>query len=474
MSSTTAAHNPATDDDPSDRPPRVNSWRNKRTIAVGAALGVALVVAGGFGVTRPGSDPDRAATAGVPTGSVDAGQDSAAFVARVGGSSLADTIERFKGRTEAVPGDFLAWATLGIAYVQQAHAVGDANLYHDAQAALDRSIEIDDTDNYIAYAGLAALAAGKHDFVTAERFALRGLDINPDNATLWGVLSDAQIQLGRYDEGFASVQRMVDLSPDTASLARVSYTHELRGDIDQAEALMVRALDAAASPGDKAFAKFQLGELKLREGDPSGALTIYNEALRESPENVSLLSGKAHALKVMGQTLTSTDVYQELVDKAPLADFLIEFGNFMELQGNADRANELYDQARRQMVIDAQNGVQADAGIILFEADHGDPAKALADAELGVQQRPFFEMHEAHAWALYTNGRYDEAAEAIDLAMEVGIQDAMLYVRSGLIEHARGDDAAAIDDMRTALSINPTIDQRADDLLAELVVTELG
>ena len=57
---------------------------------------------------------------------------------------------------------------------------------------------------------------------------------------------------------------------------------------------------------------------------------------------------------------------------------------------------------------------------------------------------------------------------AIDRAKEIGIRDAAMYVRAGLIDHALGDDAEAIRELQTALDIDPHVNPQADELLAEL------
>jgi tetratricopeptide (TPR) repeat protein len=447
--------------------PEPERRRKRITVALGGVLGVALLAGGAFGIARVNGSSDSSVE---PISRRIGDAPTAGLTGRIGGGSLEETIRELELRTESVPDDYVSWATLGIAYVQQAHAVGDPSLYSSAERVLRTSIGLNDGDNFVAYAGFAALAAGRHDFRTAEQFAIDGLAINPSSAMLYGVLSDAQIQLGEYDAGFNSAQRMVDLSPDTASLARVSYTHELTGDVEEARALMQRALDVAANPGDQSFALFQLGELSLGEGDPTTALDLNNRALALAPDNVSAMSGKAHALGVSGQVLTAIDAYQELVEMAPLPDYLIEFGDFLTAHGRTGQAEALYQQARAQLELDSQNGVRADAGIIFFEADHGDPAKALADAESGIEERPFFEMYEAYAWALYVNQRFDEAAAAIDQAKQIGIRDAEMYVRAGLIDHARGDAEEAIREMRHALEIDPHVDQRANQMLELLGV----
>ena len=48
------------------------------------------------------------------------------------------------------------------------------------------------------------------------------------------VTVDALVELGRYDEAATALQRMVDLKPNLAAYARVSYFRELHGDLDGA------------------------------------------------------------------------------------------------------------------------------------------------------------------------------------------------------------------------------------------------
>ena len=437
--------------------------RRTTLVSVGVALGLVLISAGAVGIAVH----DRSDT-GSEFAPIVAGQ-SIALQGRVPGESVGALIERLKARVEGTPNDYVSWATLGFAYVEQSRITADPSLYINADEALARSLEINDIDNFTAYTGLAAVAAARHDFANAERYALTGLEINSASASLYGILSDAQIQLGKYDEGFESVQRMVDLSPDTASLSRVSYTHELTGDVAEAEAVMRRALDDAPTNNDRAFTLFHLGELALGEGDPDTALGFYLQALELAPDNVAALSGKAHALGVTGQVLTSIDTYDLLVEKAPLADFLIEYGNFLEVHGMTAQAGVLYERARATIAVDTANGVRTDPGIIFFEADHGDSNTALLLAQKGLEEGPFFEMYEALAWALYMNGRYGEALDAVKQAQEIGIRDAQLYVRSALIYEALGDHENALSDLRVARDIDQYVSlPAATELLAEL------
>lgn len=421
--------------------------RRSAAIAGGVVLGLSIVAVGAVGLRRDSRPTPSAAPV------VDARVSGA--TGRLGSGSIAETVEQLEARVEAFPNDDVALATLGIAYVDQARITGDTTRYGRADAVLASSLDVNDDDNFLAYAGLAAVAAARHDFETAERHALTGLEINPSNATLWGVLSDAQIQLGEYEDGFDSVERMGELVPDIASISRAAYVAELTGDDGEARRLMQRALDDAFSGDDRAFALFQIGEMELGGGDPNSALAYFLDALEASPDDISALSGKAHALGQAGQIQTATANYELLLERAPLADFMIEFGEFLEGQGAVEAAQSWYDRARTQIETDRANGVRPDAALIFFEADHGDPTAALAQAEAAVARRPFFELHEAHAWALYRNDRFTEAAEAIERAGQLGIRDAELHVRAALIQHALGNDGAARRELATATRINP-------------------
>lgn len=432
---------------PPDAPEPRSSGKRGRTIAFGIVLGATVIAGGAFGFARdngpsPAATPVVDARAGGVTG-------------RVGAGSIAETIVQLEARIETFPNDDVALATLGIAYVEHARIVGDSSLYDRADHVLARSLDTNDDDNFLAHAGLAAVAAARHDFPTAERESLAGLEINPSNATLWGVLSDAQIQLGNYEDGFESVERMGDLVPDIASITRAAYAAELTGDVDEARRLMQRALDEAFSGDDRAFALFQLGELKLGEGEPNEALGYFLDALAASPDDISALSGKAHALGRAGQIETAIGTYEQLLERAPLADFMIEFGEFLNGAGRSGDAEAWYERARAQIVVDQDNGVRPDAALIFFEADHGEPELALENAEAAIAERPFFELHEAHGWALYKNGRLQEAAAAIERASVLGIRDPELYVRSALIQAALGNDEEARADLTNATAINP-------------------
>ncbi len=425
--------------------------RTRIVIVAGLAFGAVLFTAAALGPSAPAAP---ALLAAPPAGATAAtGEPNLPL-----GGSLADLIASLQTRLARVPSDHVGWATLGLAYVQEARMTVDPSYYPKADGALARSLEIDDRDNFLAYAGLSALASARHDFPAAKTYAERGLEINAFSAILFGALSDAEIQLGNYDAAFAAVQRMVDLSPDTASLSRASYAWELRGDIDRARDLMQRALDDAPSAADRTFALVHLGGLAFDQGDAATALDLFNDALDATPTDIAALASKARAEAALGQFETAVEHWTQVVDRAPEPGYVVEFARLLESLGRTDESERQWSVFDATQALFAANGVLPDATATLADAERGRVDQALEDAALGVSSRPFLDMHDAHAWSLHLAGRDAEALQAIDRALQLGTRNARFHFHAGMIALALGDTERAQRELTEALTINPHFD----------------
>jgi len=443
--------------------------RNAPRVVVGVGLGLLLVAGGALGLSRSGNNSVDITTA------ADANVIAPAAVASPVGppaDNLDELIVQLQTRLEVVPGDDVAWATLAIAYTQQARITADPSFYDRSDGAIDRSFDVNDDDNFLAYAAQSALQSARHEFGDAKASAESGLAINAFSPILYGALSDAEVQLGNYDAAIDASQQMLDLSPDPTSFARASYLWELRGDVDAATELMQRALDDSDAPSDRAFALTYLGELDFNAGDSSAALDHYNDALAASPRDAPALAGKARAEAALGQTETALDHYRELIDMAPEPSYIVEHGELLESLGRSEEAAVQYQLFDTVQTLFESNGVQPDAAPTLFYANHGDPERALADAEAGVAARPFLAMYDAYAWALHANGRHDEALIAIGQARELGYQSALFSYHSGMIKLALGDVDGARTDLALALEINPDFNPLAAPI-AESTLADL-
>jgi tetratricopeptide (TPR) repeat protein len=421
----------------------------KRVVRIGggAALAIALFIAGGIGLFRPNDDGAKARTP------VIAGTD--VLLAPALSGSLEHIIENLQSRLRVLPTDWQGFASLGLAYVQQARVTADPSYYPKAQGVLQRSLGLEREDNFGAMVGMAALAAARHDFAGALRWGEQAKAINPYNGNVYGVIGDAQVELGRYRAAFATFQQMVDTLPGVASYARVSYARELMGDVPGAIEAMEEARDIAGTPADAAWASYQLGELYFNRGDLDDAQAAYARGVRADVGYVPSFAGLAKVAWARGHMRRAIAAYADVVARYPAPEYVIALGDLYEAAGRADDAERQYALVHAEERLFRANGVNIDLELALFDAGHGDPAGALTAARNEWAKRHSVHVADAYAWALYANGRYAEASTYARQALALGYRNALFAFHAGMIQSKLGNDAQARTLLEEAMGINP-------------------
>jgi tetratricopeptide (TPR) repeat protein len=374
----------------------------------------------------------------------------------VSSADLATRIGALQGRLDRVPGDHTAWSALGFAYVAQARATADASYYDRADQAFARSLQEQPDENAGALTGQGALANARHDFDAGKDLAEQAVEINAYDSNAKGVLVDALLELGEYDAGLETLQEMVDLRPGVPSLTRVSYSYELRGDPEGATYALDRALSmSAASPADASFALLLLGQLSWNAGDYEAAARHFGDGLSRDPSSVRLQAARAKNAASRGDVDAALQEYAEVVQALPEPAFLVEYAELLDSLGRPDEAREQYDVADAVSTLFDDAGVVPDIEVVLYDADHGRPEKALETAQTHYETRRSVQVEDALAWALYANGRYDEALEHAEAAQQLGTANALWDYHRGMIQAELGLVDEAVDSLTSALETNP-------------------
>jgi tetratricopeptide (TPR) repeat protein len=416
-------------------------------IGVAALLAVALFLAAAV-VIRHGDD-GRASQA------APSAPEAASLLAPAAAGSLEGSIAALQQRLKLIPGDAKSYASLGLAYVQEARITFDPSYYPKAEGVLHRSLELDARDNFEAMVGMAALAAARHDFAGALDWSRRAKEVNPYNASVYGVMGDALVELGRYHAAFSTFQKMVDTRPDLSSYARVSYARELQGDVPGAIAAMRAAGDFASSPADQAWAANQLGELYFNSGRLGKAEAEYRLGTKLAPTFVPPQAGLAKVAWARGDLQTAIAGYTAVTQNYPSPEYVIALGDLYRQTGQADLAQQQFDLVGTIQRLFTAAGVNVDLELALYNADHGDPALALTTARAEWDRRHAVNVADALAWALHVNGRDREAAVYARKALALGTQSALFEFHAGMIQLALGDRAAARSLLAEALDTNP-------------------
>ena len=116
-----------------------------------------------------------------------------------------------------------ALSQLGLAYLQKARETGDPAYYPKVEGVLREALKRQ-PDDYAATGGMGALALARHDFHAALDWGQAAVRTNSYRSYGYGVLADAEIELGRYDEAERTLQTIVDQRPDPSAYARAFPT----------------------------------------------------------------------------------------------------------------------------------------------------------------------------------------------------------------------------------------------------------
>ncbi|MGW0802418.1 tetratricopeptide repeat protein [Nonomuraea sp. NPDC002799] len=352
------------------------------------------------------------------------------------------------------PADAPTWAQLGGAYLEQARRTGDVTYYGKAHGVFLRSLRLSPGEPDIdAVIGMGALANARHDFAAGLRWGARARAAAPYRWPLYGVLTDAYLELGAYDKAERELQRMLDGRPDLASFTRAARLQHLRGRTGSARQTLERAREIAGDAAEYAFCLWQLGELAWHEGDPRHALNAYAQALAADPQHAPSLAGRARALAALGRTAEALRDYAAAGARSPA--FAVEHAELLEHLGDRDAADRQYALFTAQIGLLAANGVRDDLAAGRFEADHGDPLAAVRHLRKEWARGRSVEVADALGWALHRAGRSVEAVRYAAHADRLGGRNALFAFHRGEIERALGDTAAARAHLSEALSINP-------------------
>jgi tetratricopeptide (TPR) repeat protein len=425
---------------------------NKKRLTIAGAVAAIAVTASLLGGVLSESSPSAPAAA-APAG-VELSADRA-----LSGFSLGDTEQLVRGLQEqlrAGPRHARSFALLGLAYQQRARETGDPSYYPRAAGVLRRALRLAPR-NELATSGLASLALSQHRFHSALRLSRRALTLTPASARNYGLLGDALVELGRYEEAFRAYDRMSTLKPNLASYARVSYGRELLGRQQAAIDVMRLAVQAAGARSEPAaWTRVQLAKLHFGRGELRRAEREFRAALFAFPAYPYALDGLARVEAARGRSQRAIELARQAAETVPLPEFVTTLADLYFATGQKALAREQYRVVAATDRLLRANGVRTDLESALFKIDRGlHLRRALREARAAQRARPTIFADDTLAWALARTGRCEEALRFSRRALRLGTNDAGFFFHRGMIERCLGRGARARTWFARALEQNP-------------------
>jgi tetratricopeptide (TPR) repeat protein len=428
--------------------------RRRTTVLVGGATAVALALGGLVGGVLAES---RSAT---PSSAAPVALAERALTGAAGGVG-APTIASLEAQVQAQPRDARLLTQLGFAYQLRWRETADPSYLPRSAAALRQAVRfgVEDAD---ATLGLGSLALIQHEFREALHYGRAARTLLPGSSRPYGVIGDALVELGRYDEAFAAFERMVTLRPSLASYARIAYARELVGDREGALEAMRLALDAAAGqPEPTAWAHVELAKLELALGRAPVARRHALAALRVSPGYPNARVELARVDAAAGRLDAAIAGARRAADAIPSSQSLALLADLLERDG---RAAEARRQRETIAVIDRiveANGIQVDLESAVTRADNlTRPGETVELARRARAARPSIYGDDALAWALARAGRCAEAVPLARRALRLGTEDGLLWFHLGYAQGCAGNEAEMHEAYRRAVALHPEFSVR--------------
>jgi tetratricopeptide (TPR) repeat protein len=372
------------------------------------------------------------------------------------GTSTDSLVGSLQRQIRENPKDFDAHIKLAGAYLQRVRETGDPTLYTKTEDLLDEAEKLQPQSPEL-FAARGTLALARHDFAAALGYGTRALASDSKSARYHGIVGDAQIELGMYDEAIGSYQEMVNSRPDFASFSRVAYARELYGDPEGAIEAMEFALQAGSgTPENVAWAHVQLGNLWFGSGNLKEAEKAYGRSTRTVAAYAPALAGEAKVAAARGNLELASKLYKQAFNRMPLPEYAIALGDVYAEMGEKDEAEAQYGLVRSMDKLLRANGVNTDLEIALFYADHDmDLKTSLRKARAAYEARPSIHAADALAWTLYKNGDYKEAQKYSEEALKLGTRDSLKLFHAGMISKSLGQKEQARQYLQQAIDLNP-------------------
>jgi tetratricopeptide (TPR) repeat protein len=388
------------------------------------------------------------------------------------GTSTDTLIGSLQEKIRDNPKDFDSHINLANAYLQKVREIGDPSLYTKTEDLLDQAQKLDGHSPEL-FATRGTLALARHDFQAALEYGKRALALDPESARYHGIVGDAQIELGMYDEAIHSYQEMVDRRPDFASFSRVAYARELYGDPEGAIEAMEFALQAGSgTPENVAWAHVQLGNLWFTSGKLEEAQKAYGLSTKTVSAYAPALAGQAKIAAARGDLGRAATLYRQAFNRMPLPEYAIALGDVYAEMGDRKKAEGQYELVQSMDKLLRTNGVNTDLEIALFYADHRmNLQTSLEKARAAYDARPSIHAADALAWTLYETGDYKKAQKYSSEALKLGTRDPLKLFHAGMIAKALGEKEQAREYLQQAVDLNPHFsllysDEAADSLKA--------
>ena len=368
------------------------------------------------------------------------------------------------GKIKNNTADIKSMIALAALYIQEGRTTGNFKYYNAAATKIVNDVLVKDEKNFEALTFKATILLSQHQFEEANKIAEQVRQLYPQNAYVYGLIVDANVELGNYEMALDAADKMISMRPDIRSYSRIAYLREIHGDIQGAIEAMTLAVDAG-TPGDEntEWCRVQMAKLykqigKIKEAEMH--YTIAAENREHYPYALAGLASIAIHEKKYSKALALYMKADSLIPDHTFKEGMAEVYNLMSEPGKARSIAEDILTYMKQFSGDNSKEMSQNEDHEMAHAymGVGNYDKALEYALAEYKRRPAnIEVNETVAIVYYKLDDYEKALAYLEKALKTNCKNPELLCYAGLIYAKAGKTKEAKFFIEGASKNNPLI-----------------
>lgn len=347
-----------------------------------------------------------------------------------------DKTAELKAKLNVNPEDVKTRLQLATIFITEQRITGEHHYYYPAIEKILNGVLSIDPKNFEATVYKASLRMSQHQFADALKIAEAAKNINPNNAYVYGILVDANVELGNYEAAIASSDKMQALKPSLEAYSRASYLRELYGDYAGAIAAMKLAVEAGL-PGSEpqCWSRNVLGDLYFNTGKLAEAKATYEENLYLRPSYAPSMAGLARVEVKMKNYTRAIALLDSANAIMPQSSFEEQKADVYAEMGDSKKAMDTYAEIQKLLVADANSGhhsVSLELSRSFIKTNQWDSAKKYAMMEYAIRPKNI-DVNNELAWIAYNQNDITKAKEYLKAAESTGSKNPELLKRAVVI-----------------------------------------
>lgn len=341
-------------------------------------------------------------------------------------------------------------------YIYEARVSGEHPYYYTAalttlEKLLSNEKILSEDQLFTSLFYKATVQLSQHNFTDALVTGKKALAINDVNSGIYGVLVDANIEIGNYDEAVKMCDKMLTIRPDLRSYSRTSYLREIYGDLPGSKKAMMMAIEAGAPYSEyKCWSMITLGNIYEGQGLIDSAQVCYKAALLERDKYPFAIAGEARVEAKKGNFKEAEKLYKQAIKIVPEIGFNISLARLKQQEGKTKEVTKMMTEIEAMFEEDIASGhnMSLEYGnfILEFKKDY---KEALKYGKMELKNRPDnIDVNKLMAFSYYGLGDTKNAKTHLKKALATSKKDAELLCLEGLLNKDKNE-------VKNAFAMNP-------------------